>query len=62
MDFARQLEAASPAMAARLVFMTGGAFTPGAEQFLESRIIPALLKPLDGKALIERVAAMPELE
>jgi hypothetical protein len=49
-------------MAARLVFMTGGAFTPAAEQFLESRPLPAMLKPLDAKALLERIGSMPELD
>jgi signal transduction histidine kinase/CheY-like chemotaxis protein len=62
MDFARLLAAASPQMAARLVFMTGGAFTPAAEQFLESRPLPAMLKPLDAKALLERIGSMPELD
>jgi signal transduction histidine kinase len=62
MDFARQLEAASPPMAARLVFMTGGAFTPAAQHFIESQGLPPLLKPLDAKVLLARIAAMPELE
>ena len=46
-----QVAASAPALAARFVFMTGGAFTPGAEAFLEQVPCPVLYKPTPLDAL-----------
>ncbi|MEN0063813.1 MAG: ATP-binding protein [Myxococcota bacterium] len=40
-----------PALARRIVFVTGGAFTPDARSFLETIRNPRLTKPFDGGAL-----------
>jgi PAS domain S-box-containing protein len=47
MDFADRLEESGSAMAKRVVFMTGGAFTPRANEFLSKTRFPALHKPFD---------------
>jgi signal transduction histidine kinase len=47
MEFHDALARLSPEQAARVVFMTGGAFTDGARAFLERYPGPALDKPLD---------------
>ncbi len=55
-----QLRASDPALARRLVFVTGGAFTDRARQFLEEMDGRVLHKPFDRAALqrvIERAAA-----
>lgn len=41
------LLAAAPEMAGRMVFMTGGAFTPAAREFLETVRQPKIDKPFD---------------
>jgi PAS domain S-box-containing protein len=47
MDLYAELVRRAPEVAKRLVFMTGGAFTPRARSFLESVTNPCLEKPLD---------------
>lgn len=47
MDFADRLEESKSEMAKRVVFMTGGAFTPRANEFLAKTRFPALHKPFD---------------
>ncbi len=47
MDLYAEILRTAPRMAGRLVFMTGGAFTPRARAFLESIGNPCLEKPLD---------------
>ncbi|WP_224364973.1 PAS domain S-box protein [Hyalangium versicolor] len=47
MDLYGELERASPEVAGRVVFMTGGAFTPRAVSFLQSVPNPKLEKPLN---------------
>jgi PAS domain S-box-containing protein len=47
MDLYAELVRRAPELAPRLVFMTGGAFTPRARSFLESISNPCLEKPLD---------------
>jgi two-component system cell cycle sensor histidine kinase/response regulator CckA len=47
----------SPAQADRMVFVTGGAFTARAREFLENVPNPRLGKPFDVEALIELVRA-----
>jgi signal transduction histidine kinase len=45
----------APAQAERMVFVTGGAFTVRAREFLESVPNPRLVKPFDVEALVELV-------
>jgi DNA-binding NtrC family response regulator len=45
MDFVEHLARVAPELLGRLVLITGGAFTPGAEAFLEQTSIPRLEKP-----------------
>jgi PAS domain S-box-containing protein len=47
MDLYAEVLRTAPQLASRLVFMTGGAFTPRARAFLESIGNPCLEKPLD---------------
>ncbi len=47
MDFHRRVRKQTPALAERIVFITGGAFTPKALEFLEATTNPCLEKPLD---------------
>jgi CheY-like chemotaxis protein len=56
-EFYRVLSATSPALAARTVFLTGGAFTPDAEAFLERERPPVLAKPFEPDQLRLAVAA-----
>ncbi|HEU4384118.1 MAG TPA: MASE1 domain-containing protein [Anaeromyxobacteraceae bacterium] len=53
MELHRQLAQLDPAAADRMVFMTGGAFTPGAQEFLVSGRRAVLAKPFDERALRE---------
>jgi PAS domain S-box-containing protein len=55
MDLARALEAAAPELSRRMVFVTGGAFTPGALDFLAVRHRRTLEKPVDADLLREVV-------
>lgn len=59
-DLYRALEARAPGAEARLVFMTGGAFTAEAEAFLDEVANPRVEKPFDFASvdrLLRRVAA-----
>jgi PAS domain S-box-containing protein len=56
MDLYAELVRAAPKLAGRLVFMTGGAFTPRARAFLENVVNPCLEKPLDTSKLRSIVA------
>jgi PAS domain S-box-containing protein len=61
MDFQRELEARVPELAARTVFMTGGAFTPRARAFIEQIGGRTLEKPFridEVTALIARVGRL----
>lgn len=49
-----------PAMQQRVLFVTGGAFTPEAQRFLESDVAPCLIKPVEPDALHEAVDALLE--
>ena len=46
-----ELARRDPAMAEKIVFMTGGAFTPVTRSFLETVRNPRIDKPIDGAAL-----------
>jgi CheY-like chemotaxis protein len=54
MDLHAELRRSDPALAERMVFMTGSAFTPAAKQFLEEVTTPRIEKPFD----IERLRAL----
>jgi len=56
MDLYHELTRKSPHMAQRIVFLTGGAFTPRARAFLESVPNGRLEKPFDGAALMDAIA------
>jgi PAS domain S-box-containing protein len=56
MDFYAELSRSAPDQAQRIVFMTGGAFTPRALSFLQEVPNPKLSKPLDLRQLRELVA------
>jgi CheY-like chemotaxis protein len=53
MDLHRELERIDPALLRRLVFITGGAFTPRAACFLDTVANPRLKKPVDPRRLRE---------
>jgi CheY-like chemotaxis protein/anti-sigma regulatory factor (Ser/Thr protein kinase) len=55
MDVYAQLLRVAPEMAARTVFMTGGAFTPRARAFLADVPNPTVEKPFEPRALVELV-------
>jgi PAS domain S-box-containing protein len=59
-DVHRWLLERDPEMAAKLVFLSGGAFTPEARAYLERSSNPRLQKPFDGGELRRRVAAWVE--
>jgi PAS domain S-box-containing protein len=54
-DLYRQTQNARPEMAERFIFMTGGAFTPAAQAFLEEVDVPCLRKPFDVSELSEHL-------
>lgn len=56
MDFHERLLEADPARADRVVFVTGGTFTPRAEDFLRHIKNPRLEKPFDRGALLAALA------
>lgn len=47
MDLYAEIVRRAPHITGRLVFMTGGAFTPRARSFLENIVNPCLEKPID---------------
>jgi signal transduction histidine kinase/CheY-like chemotaxis protein len=51
MDLHAELERVDPGQASRMVFLTGGAFTPRAREFLSRVTNPKLEKPFDPQAL-----------
>jgi ligand-binding sensor domain-containing protein/signal transduction histidine kinase/CheY-like chemotaxis protein len=57
MDLHAEVSAAAPAVARRMVFITGGAFTPAAREFLERVENPRVEKPFDSAKLREQVRA-----
>lgn len=57
MEFYRELEQRFPEQSARTVFMTGGAFTPGAQQFLSEVRRRLLEKPFSNSQLLSFIAA-----
>jgi signal transduction histidine kinase/CheY-like chemotaxis protein len=58
MDLHAYLEKAHPALAQRMVFMTGGAFTSAASDFLDRVKNPRVEKPFAPKALVETVRSV----
>jgi CheY-like chemotaxis protein len=59
MEFDREVSQRFPEASAGLAFMTGGAFTEGAREFLARTSRPVVEKPIDVAALRALVAAMP---
>jgi CheY-like chemotaxis protein len=59
-EFSERLRAACPGLAGRIVFITGGAFTPRIQSFLKERNVhPILEKPVPPdrlRAVVERAA------
>jgi CheY-like chemotaxis protein len=55
MELHAQLETTQPERAARMVFVTGGAYTPAAMSFLERVPNPRLEKPFDPENLRTQV-------
>lgn len=45
-DFYKELSRVAPDQAKRMIFMTGGAFTPRSEEFLRSSPVPQVAKPI----------------
>ena len=45
-DFYKELNRVAPDQARRMIFMTGGAFTPRSEEFLRSSTVPQVAKPI----------------
>jgi DNA-binding NtrC family response regulator len=56
MDLYRTVSGLHPALARRFVFLTGGAFTPSAREFLEHEQVEWIEKPFDLEALRAAVA------
>jgi CheY-like chemotaxis protein len=56
MDLYAEIVRVAPKLVGRLVFMTGGAFTPRARAFLESVVNPCLEKPIDTSKLRSIIA------
>lgn len=57
MDLHRDLERTDPELAGRMIFLTGGAFTPAAQQFLSDNSKEYIEKPFDSsnlRAIIQR--------
>ncbi|MCL2447834.1 MAG: ATP-binding protein [Polyangiaceae bacterium] len=60
MDLYAEIMRTEPKLGGRLIFMTGGAFTPRARAFVESVVNPCLEKPLDMaklRSLVTRAGA-----
>jgi len=55
MELYAQLEVAAPEQARRMVFITGGAYTPAAKEFLDQVSNPRVEKPFDPEKLRELV-------
>ena len=50
-EFYKELQRVAPDQAQRMIFMTGGAFTPRSEEFLRSSRVPQVSKPLSLEVL-----------
>lgn len=61
MTFARWLATAHPALAARTLFMSGGAFTPESQEFLAANTHPVLEKPFQPSQVIDAIRRVLEL-
>jgi FixJ family two-component response regulator len=61
-EFWSRLEAAAPALLQRVVLLTGGAFTPQAQAFIESSRAPLVEKPFSTKALRDAVRSVANRE
>ena len=57
MELHERLARSAPEVARRMVFLTGGAFTDGAREFLARVPNPRIEKPFEPSALREAVAA-----
>jgi CheY-like chemotaxis protein len=55
MDLHAELERTAPELAERIVFLTGGAFSPGARAFLDRVPNLRIEKPFDSQALLALV-------
>ncbi len=55
-DLHARLKAERPVLADRVVFVTGGAFTPGTRQFLDEIANPVLEKPFSAATLRALIA------
>jgi CheY-like chemotaxis protein len=58
MQLYEQIAAAAPAYLDRIIFMTGGAFTPQARAFLEKLARPHLEKPFSEQELRDAIASV----
>lgn len=58
MDLYAWLRAANPGLAERMIFMTGGAYTAQAQDFLENVPNRHIDKPFEVRALVELIAAV----
>jgi CheY-like chemotaxis protein len=56
MEFHRELTGSHPELAAQVIFLTGGAFTPGADAFLDGISNPRLGKPFNTRELRALIA------
>jgi CheY-like chemotaxis protein len=57
-DLYESIAKSDPTLATRMVFMTGGVFTPRARAFLDAHVLAVLDKPCDSTTLHRAVAAM----
>jgi PAS domain S-box-containing protein len=57
-DLFHQLEATAPELIGRLVFLSGGAFTPRTEEFVQEARRPVLSKPWKVEALVAAIEAI----
>ncbi|MDP9150791.1 MAG: response regulator, partial [Myxococcota bacterium] len=62
MDLYAEVVRSAPELAGRIVFMTGGAFTPRARAFLESVVNQWVEKPLDMGKLRSLIARAGQTE
>ena len=58
MDFFDEVAARSPQVASRIVFLTGGAFSPRSEEFLRQSTNECLAKPFSREAVSSAVRRM----
>ena len=62
MDVYESIRSANPELASKMVFMTGGAFSPRAAEFLEHVPNAVLQKPFTAQEIRQRVAELSLLE